>query len=375
MSTTPEAATTGTARLPVNRRKRKVSPQARQRVVQACNGCNIRRAKCSGVQPCERCCKASRECIYPVAEKTISISIGQYEALHQKCTLLENCLAELLPSDADRTKIMQLVELRETQGHDPQTVEDHVEGAQSHLEGRILEDPDGIVRYLGESSGATFLNHLREYVVTAFPLAFGSASSGASNCETAFLAALGRYQTHDSRPLVITDVDPLLLPDEDQAASMLLELQFAAQDGAAEYDSGGIYFFLDTKELLENYWSYVQGDNSTEIDQKMVVANAAFAVACLMNPSCAPEWVAMFGQTFFSRARGSLANPLDVSILSDAKALALLSFYLLNSNRRDAAYHHNSTAMGILIVHGIHRAWMTDELGKRLFWTVYILDR
>ncbi|KAL5380361.1 hypothetical protein PMIN06_011646 [Paraphaeosphaeria minitans] len=39
-------------------------------------------------------------------------------------------------------------------------------------EGRMLFDPDGNMRYLGETSGATFLDLLKAFMLTLVPLAF-----------------------------------------------------------------------------------------------------------------------------------------------------------------------------------------------------------
>ncbi len=254
--------------------------------------------------------------------------------------------------------------------------QDIAEDSQHLREGRILTDPDGTIRYLGESSGATFLNHLREYMATVFPLAFESAWPGSSNPDTtAFISALGRYQTHDSRPLLSSTVDALVLASREQASNMLAELRESAQDGHGTFGSGGIYYWIDAETVLHEYESYLNGARTPEASQCVVTANAAFAVACQLNSKCAPEWESGFGQTFFARARNLIGNPLDVSTINDATVLALLGFYLLNSNRRDAAYIYISVSMHILIVHGVHRAWMVDEQGKRLFWTVYVLDR
>ncbi|OQV01146.1 Fungal specific transcription factor domain-containing protein isoform 2 [Cladophialophora immunda] len=258
----------------------------------------------------------------------------------------------------------------------PNFSQDIAEDTQQFREGRILQDPDGTVRYLGESSGATFLNHLREYMATVFPQAFEASWSGASNPDaTAFISALGKYQTHDSRPLLSSTVDPLISATNEQAAAMLSEFQHSAQDGEGTFASGGIYFWIDVQAVLDEYRAYVDGVRTLEASPNIVTANAAFAVACQFNPKCAPPWETGFGQAFFARAKGLLGNPLDDSIINDATVLALLGFYLLNSNRRDAAYIYVSVAMHILIVHGVHRAWMVDEQGKRLFWTVYVLDR
>ncbi|OAL19359.1 hypothetical protein AYO22_09903 [Fonsecaea multimorphosa] len=367
-------------RLPVNPRRHRIAPEQRKRVAQACNNCNVKRAKCSGGQPCERCRKSSRECLYPEVVETVSIPRREHDALKARCALLEQALAEAIPSPRERDKLMQHIPARHSapEGSRPpkNPSQDIAEDTQQVREGRILQDPDGTVRYLGESSGATFLNHLREYMATVFPQAFGAASSRASNPDaTAFISALGKYQTHDSRPLLTSTVDPLISATNEQAAAMLLEFQHSAQDGGGTFASGGIHYWINVQAVLDEYRAFVDGVRTIEASPNIVTANAAFAVACQFNSKCAPPWETGFGQTFFARAKSLLGNPLDHSTINDATVLALLGVYLLNSNRRDAAYIYISIAMHILIVHGVHRAWMVDEQGKRLFWTVYVLDR
>jgi hypothetical protein len=61
----------------------------------------------------------------------------------------------------------------------------------------MLSDPDGTSRYLGETSGATFLDHLKHFMLALVPLTFQPDSSDGSS----FVASIGQYQTFDSRPL------------------------------------------------------------------------------------------------------------------------------------------------------------------------------
>jgi hypothetical protein len=67
-----------------------------------------------------------------------------------------------------------------------------------------------------------------------------------------------------------------------------------------------------------------------------------------------PKGDTHFGESFFARARLLLGNPLDIITINDVPVLALMSFYLLEMNRRDAAYIYVSIAIHILIVHGVH---------------------
>jgi hypothetical protein len=64
-------------------------------------------------------------------------------------------------------------------------------------DGRMLRDPDGTVRYLGETSGATFLDHLKHFISTLVPVTFQDDCADSSS----FVSTVGQYQTFDSRPL------------------------------------------------------------------------------------------------------------------------------------------------------------------------------
>jgi hypothetical protein len=71
-----------------------------------------------------------------------------------------------------------------------------------------------------------------------------------------------------------------------------------------------------------------------------------------------------------------LGNPLEIKrrTIGDVASLAMMSFYLVETNRPDAAYMYVTAAMHISIMLGAHRGWV-DERGKRVFWSVYCLDR
>jgi hypothetical protein len=64
-------------------------------------------------------------------------------------------------------------------------------------DGRLLRDQEGIVRYHGATSGATFLDHLKHFMFTLVPLAFQLGTGDGSS----FVNSIGQYQTFDSRPL------------------------------------------------------------------------------------------------------------------------------------------------------------------------------
>ena len=307
----------------------------------------------------------------PYPKRPSPSRVREYNELLRKCQNSKGHLSlavESSPSGEDQSSISG-------SEHSPSSnVSTFPADLEGPREGRILQDPDGVIRYLGESAGATFLDHLREHLVTCFPLAF-DGTWPSSDSSTGFIAALGRYQTHDSRALPTTTIDSFTLPTKDEALTMLSEVRYWAQDGAATVESGGIHYWVNIDELISSYYAYLSAPRAKDVSSNLALINAAFALACQFNPSCGPKWDSSSGQTFFARARALIGNPFEVSTIADGHALSLLGFYLLNWNRRDAAYIYISVAMHILVVHGVHRAWMIDEDGKRLFWTIYNLDR
>ncbi|KAF5600319.1 transcriptional regulatory [Fusarium pseudoanthophilum] len=256
-------------------------------------------------------------------------------------------------------------------GATPQNRQDDEENLVS-TEGRLLHDPDGYARFLGETSGATFLDYLKEFMTTVLPLAYQNLRPGSDG--SAFLSSLGRYQTYDSRPLHDRDVDPTWFPTPSEMDSMLSELRSFIQDGNCQWPSGGIYWWGDLSST-PTIPSMERDSTNLRLAKCRHLAfyQTAFAVvsqAMIMPPqdiSIDPH----LSENYFSRARMLLGNPLDITRFTpnEVSVLTLMGFYLIEMNRRDAAYICVSNAMHISIMHGAHRGWL-DESGKRVFWTL-----
>jgi len=72
--------------------------------------------------------------------------------------------------------------------------------------------------------------------------------------------------------------------------------------------------------------------------------HVSFALATSLGQSDFRRTDQHAGEAYFNRARKLLGNPLDIVrfTLSDVSVLALMGFYLIELNRRDAAYVHVS---------------------------------
>ncbi|KAK3901830.1 hypothetical protein C8A05DRAFT_34490 [Staphylotrichum tortipilum] len=406
------AASTSTAsplhRLPVNPRRKKVSPDERKRVATACNSCNVRRIKCSGDRPCRQCTSAQRACLYPEPVERVTIPRAELESLQRRCASLERQLAVAEPghrrpdprpqqlvspsasvsaSASASTSASASVRADPSEAPSPNG-NAHVAPPPGGIDGRMLADSDGISRYLGETSGATFLDTLKVLITTATPLArvLEAGSGEKTPAGAAFLWSVGQYQTHDSRPMALPPaVDPLALPPEPDMAAALAQVRYFVQDGTGQFPSGGIMYW--PFDDVHKYISLASAPGAQGPDgvtrpgpkhRPLALCQAAFALAHVLNlrePGSSVD--GKLGEDHFARARVLLGDVLDRTTysISDIAALALMAVYWLENNRRDAAYMAISNAMTISVMHGLHKGASGNETDVRTFWTVYVLDR
>ncbi|KAL7941362.1 hypothetical protein V8C42DRAFT_334957 [Trichoderma barbatum] len=388
-------------RLPVNPRRHKVAPEQRKRVATACNSCNVRRVKCSGGNPCGQCSASNRECVYPVPIEKINVPRAELEELRKKVDLYERALQEAIPDPARRHELISHASATpeglspspsafspshsfpsegSSRRHGPPSVKAEPEDEQTT--GRLLQDPDGTARYLGETSGATFLDHLKELLGAVLPLAQVEPQQSQEQDGSAFLSSLGKYYTADSRPLVERDSKPISLPSSEDLATLLSKLRYLIQDGNGEWPSGGIYWFGELN-ILPTQIASPPSASDADMNEHRYLAFYHAALANIIRAGTPSQEVLNSASTpslseaYFARAAVLVGNPLDVTrccTIGDVATLCLMSAYLIEMNRRDAAYMHVAAAMHICIMLGVHRG-LVDERGKRVFWTVYILDR
>jgi len=138
------------------------------------------------------------------------------------------------------------------------------------FQGRMLQDDGGNHRYLGESSGATFLDHMKEFMTKLVPYLFSDGEKDGN----LFTASVGRYQTFDSRPLPKPDVDPLWLPKGRHMLQMLNELNEHIQQGKEDLVSGGIFWWGDLHRAPSprtSTTSHIHDDSETHRDLVSII--------------------------------------------------------------------------------------------------------
>ncbi|KAL2014342.1 hypothetical protein VTN00DRAFT_1867 [Thermoascus crustaceus] len=370
-------------RLPPNKRRRRVAPSDRQRVVCACNPCNVRRIKCTGETPCQACRRHSRECVYPSVTERIYVAKSEFEALQRECALLRKCFEEAVPSERRRNELLQKW-TSNALSQDPEKSQNNENGDNPNSNnateelvcrdiprGRILRYSDTYARFSGASSGGVFIDELRTLVAMVLPALSRSVSPPGHGIETSFASLLGRIHTYDSRPIALEEVNPLELPPVDEIAGLLNTFWGYTEDRDDSFGCGGIYYWGDLREILPHAATAMQGAGT----KGLCLLNATLALACQFDCFPAQKGEHNPGETFFTRAKQLLGNPLDDSTLTDMRALTFMSYYLLGSNRRDTAYIYICAAMRIAMMHGLHEGLVPTEQRKREFWNIFILDR
>jgi hypothetical protein len=160
----------------------------------------------------------------------------ELERLRKRCAALEKGFQDAAPDEA--AELIGQLDQRRPGPTVPTfpSVSTELNRADAN-EGGLLFDPNGTPRFFGETSGATFLDYLKQFMLTLVPLTFQPDSGDGSS----FVATIGRYQTYDSRPIPNPNVDPLWLPGRTDMELMLAELRAYIQDGNGDFPSGGIY--------------------------------------------------------------------------------------------------------------------------------------
>ncbi|QLI66493.1 uncharacterized protein G6M90_00g035230 [Metarhizium brunneum] len=384
-------------RLPVNPRRHKVAPEHRKRVATACN---VRRIKCSGERPCSQCASTARDCVYPTVVEKVSVPRAELDDLRKKVEVYEKALHDAVADPTRRQELLHHAASPDSSSPTSpfastvqsaaglaNTVHSQPSGTNSIKTepadddavlspGRLLQDADGMGRYMGETAGATFLDHLKELMGAALPTS--PQDRPARVDQNSFLSSLGNYTVDDQRPLNHA-VNPLWLPPDSTIGVVLSELRHFIQDGGGQWPSGGIYWWGDLGTIPVRAPVSPSPDMDLSAYRHLAFYHAALAVACqstTTQPPPSSDSHPSLSEPYYARAAMLLGNPLEIKrrTIGDVASLAMMSFYLVETNRPDAAYMYVTAAMHISIMLGAHRGWV-DERGKRVFWSVYCLDR
>lgn len=354
--------------------------------------------------------------MYPPADKKVSIPQSEHEELRVTRAALERCLEKAIPDEVLRQTLLREARqaeeaalaaanaIKDEEPHatsptpssstmalsppqdttfqgqyeyygPPHRQNGRIDAAAT--EGSLLQDRDGTKRWLGGTSGATFLDHLKKFMSTLkSSLGYVDSHTGHSP-GSKFLASRGKYQTSDSRILSLPASDnvQVFAPQMswNDAAVALAKVEVLLQGSATSPICGGIHYFGD---FSPQNWAKIQNDPTRAREQAFY--EAAFALGTVYSLTAAnSRRDGYLGETFFAKARLILGDSNDISrySLRDVPTLALMAMYMAEMNRRDNSYMYLSSAMTICCMFGGLNDRLGNEKDVRMVWTLFCMTR
>lgn len=249
-------------------------------------------------------------------------------------------------------------------------------------EGMLLTDNDGSTRWLGGTSGATFLDHLKKFMHTLK----SSLGYNPNVTRSQFMESRGQYQTSDSRgmykpPTVDSSNFPTNFETGKKASLHLAKVSeflqgptLSIHEQTQESSCGGIHYLGEFSYPL---WLTLSKDPTRP---ELAFYEAAFALGTIYSLTAAnSRRDGQLGEIFFANARQILGDPMDVSRynMRDVATLAILGMYMSENNRRDTAYVYFSHAITICSMFGGLKGSSKElaEADKRIIWTLFCLTR
>ncbi|KIW70267.1 hypothetical protein PV04_02551 [Phialophora macrospora] len=327
----------------------------------ACSNCKRRKERCDGRFPCERCVyrNVASEC-QPVAPKrrdSAPAGNAQTTSPHP------NVDAGPVDGANDSDGLLYQLELQTFNQTDDSCRDwafcDSPAASMHGQMSRMLRDPRGKYMFIGDSANLSFLQSIRKLV---------ECSVGPCT----FTRDPLRYQLVEATP---ADQSSLLQANAGQLASTFTLEQATYLIRRYFLATNCVLDLFDEADLLEKLPAWLGRSIPAEMDMLTPIYYLIFAVGAQTCPEDKDD----LAQTCFNHGRYfSLSE--DPSI-STVQAYALITMYLLNASRRNAAFMNLGTAVRAAYALGLHRREIAAlfppaefKTRERLWRVIRILD-
>ncbi|EXJ73456.1 uncharacterized protein A1O5_03217 [Cladophialophora psammophila CBS 110553] len=335
-------------------------PKKRPRAVVACLRCKTRRQKCDNKLPaCSNCARAKLNCVFPENEYPSSY----VKALETRVAWLE---AQLDPSRQSRS-------------------EGHFSGgdgneAAASSEGRITS-PTGTPN-LASSVGLLSLHAAAE------PQYFG-VSSGVS---LALMIETAVYEK--ARPISCLSLPSETVESPFSGSSQRGSTAAASSpplEKAASFVTAYLSYihpnfpFLSKHQLWKAHHNRQEVDDSTTSEGRHdhVVLQLVYAIGSRCLKLVGSEHIAESEpESFYHSAMAKLQDQLNVPSVQNIQLILLVAIYALRSPSGSSVWHLCGLMIRQCVELGLHRQLQkdentahSDEFKRRLFWSIYHLER
>ncbi|KAJ5263252.1 hypothetical protein N7478_010857 [Penicillium angulare] len=356
-----------------------------KRSLNACTRCRRQKIKCSGSQPCDSCNKRKLTCVFDDRDQKILITRGYLDELQQKIarlsrndpgeagTVSPEYHEERSPDSKDNIDTAEITRLSpEEKEHAElhQELEDPASGLTNPLSTgppAFMSAENGRTFYLGTSSNWSFtrrvlsLTHDRIYQE---PLPTGALAFDGAIYDLGWDGLRGNHRSEI--PTV---------PSFDHAMYLINSVKFRC---------GQLYHLFDETEFmagLHDFYSQPKPTPTTGLWYIHFLLMLSFGkgfVQHKMQGNKPP------GSEFFVKALQLLP---DLSLLhqepiESTEILCCVALYLQALDYRSSAHNYIGSAMRMAMAEGMHTQMPVEYLGehlvqrcRKIWWTVYILDR
>ncbi|KAJ5180047.1 transcriptional regulator family: Fungal Specific TF [Penicillium capsulatum] len=341
-----------------------------KRSLNACTRCRRQKIKCSGAQPCDGCNKRKLTCIFDDRDQKILVTRGDRV---DPISLSPEYLEDKSPDTKDlqdASDIARSSPPEQEVSHVHHELEDPASGLTNPLSTgppAFMSAENGRTFYLGTSSNWSFTRrvlsltheHIYQEALPTGALLFDGA---------AYDLGWDGLRTPD-RPDVPT------VPTFDHAIYLINSVKFRC---------GQLYHLFDDNEFMDNLHDFYSQPNPNAtaglwyIHFLLILAFGKGFVQHKVQ-SNRPA-----GAEFFVKALQLLP---DVSVLhqepiESTEILCCIALYLQALDCRSSAHNYIGQAMRMAMAEGMHTQMPIEHLGenmvqrcRKIWWTVYILDR
>ncbi|CAG8245944.1 unnamed protein product [Penicillium salamii] len=353
-------------------RKRKASdvsnkdaPIPRRKITRACDSCKVKKTRCTGTLPCTRCTRLSLPC--------------KYNAAYSRGLPPEPLPASSSPHFADERRASE-----PECGPNPNSVRDLTNGgplAKSNHAASSRNSPepgstDFEGNYLGPSSGVSFINRVWSRLHQDEAHYPGEHQDESSKNTAVFMFG--------DKPYVHSQETGFTLPSLGRALELV----------GIYFDFSMVTYRFIHRGNVESWTRQVYEYNigPTNLPVGNMVARTAivlmiFAVSTLYVELRPGDGPAGRSESELWYAASKYMSSLEVGPprLETIQARLCQCLYLLSSSRANECWYSFGTTTQLVTALGLHRKWLGKpskgcsylelELRKRIFWSVYTLDK
>ncbi|KAE8453318.1 hypothetical protein EG329_011385 [Mollisiaceae sp. DMI_Dod_QoI] len=328
------------------------NPRPSKRARKSCERCRTRKQKCHGFPVCANCANAKEQCIQPPSAIE-EYNSGPNQALLERISFLEAQLAAY----ANAPLPEKLDPYEKTAVSPTSSEEERKTNNIADIVGFL--SLGGEAAYVGSSSGFSLATNLGQMVQ-------------ATVWNKALAATVNQTQ---QKPISIADLKRNSAgPPNDDMGGRILDAYFTRLHLR--------YPFLDRSDILERHANrFVQGNSSPKDQYGTFKIYMIYAIGATML-KLTEQYDYTPPENFFMTALQYISAARESHSVHNIEAMTLLVLYNLRSPSNSGIWYMIGLAMRTSVDLGLHREAhygnlppYEGQLRRRLFWTVYFLER